>query len=133
MNEYVVCQDCANKRKWIDLIFCTVAGWWSPHGFLTTPFFVVFNVLALLRRPDPTFPSERFYKRARLNLARHLANQHVQTLIKQIAIAKAVKYQLRRWANIKRTDSIEPVCLSQRVARNVRRLDSGHDKGGGSP
>jgi hypothetical protein len=74
--------DCASQRKWSDLMFCAVAGWWSPHGFLITPFSIVFNVLALVRRPNPTLPSERLRKRVRMNLARHLANNHIQTLIK---------------------------------------------------
>jgi hypothetical protein len=82
MEEYVVCQNCASQRKWSDLMFCAVAGWWSPHGFLITPFSIVFNVLALVRRPNPTLPSERLRKRVRMNLARHLANNHIQTLIK---------------------------------------------------
>jgi hypothetical protein len=70
---YVVCQDCARQRQWGDLMFCLAAGWWSPHGFLITPFFVAFNILALVHRLDPALPSERFSKLVRMNLARRLA------------------------------------------------------------
>lgn len=58
-----------------DLTTCLAAGWWSPPGLLTTPFYVVFNVLALMHRPDPMMPSERFRKLMRMNLARQLVRQ----------------------------------------------------------
>jgi len=75
--EYVACQKCARAEQLADLSTCLFAGWWSPHGLLITPFFVVFNIAAFLRRPSRTVPSERFCKLARLMLARQLADQGV--------------------------------------------------------
>jgi hypothetical protein len=72
---YVACQDCARQQTLDNLALCSVAGWWSPHGFLATPFFIVFNILALFRRPDPMRPSEGFRKLVRMNLARRIASQ----------------------------------------------------------
>jgi len=72
-SNYVVCQECAREKQLNDLMFCVAAGWWSPHGFLITPFFIAFNVFALLHRLDPALPSERFRKLVRMNLARRLA------------------------------------------------------------
>lgn len=70
---HVVCLSCARKRQWSDLAFSAVAGWWSARGILTTPFYILFNVVALLRRPDSNSPSEGFRKLVRMNLARHIA------------------------------------------------------------
>jgi hypothetical protein len=74
-NDYVACQKCARIRQSKDLAFCLAAGWWSPHGFLITPFLSTFNIAAILHHQDPAVPSDRFRKLARVNLARHLANQ----------------------------------------------------------
>ena len=68
---YVACAKCARERQSTDLAICLSLGWWSPQGFLTTPFYVVFNIAAMLRRPNAAVPSERFFKLTRLNLARH--------------------------------------------------------------
>jgi hypothetical protein len=76
-NSYLTCHACARERQLSDLMFCLVAGWWSPHGLLITPFFIVFNMWALLHRHDSALPSERFQKLVRMNLARRLAaSQH---------------------------------------------------------
>jgi hypothetical protein len=40
---------------------------------ISTPFYILFNVIALLRRYDPASPSESFRKYVRMDLARHLA------------------------------------------------------------
>jgi hypothetical protein len=71
-DSYVVCRDCARKKQGEDLVFCLVAGWWSLPGIFMTPFFVSFNIAALLRHYDPAVPSERFRKLMRINLARSL-------------------------------------------------------------
>jgi hypothetical protein len=44
-------------------------------AYLSAPFLITLNVAAILRRQDLAVPSARFCKLARLNLARHLANQ----------------------------------------------------------
>jgi hypothetical protein len=72
---YLACQDCSRQQAFSNLAFCTIAGWWSPPGFLATPFFIVFNLFALFRRLDPTRPSEGFRKLIRMNLARKIASQ----------------------------------------------------------
>lgn len=69
---YILCQWCAKKRQARDLMFCLAAGWWSPHGFLITPFMLIFNVIALLKRCDPAIPSRRFRKYITINIARQL-------------------------------------------------------------
>jgi hypothetical protein len=76
-NEFIACKKCARAQQLADLSTCIAAGWWSPHGFFVTPFFVIFNIAARLRHHDPATPSDRFSKLARLILARHLANQEV--------------------------------------------------------
>jgi hypothetical protein len=73
--EYLACHKCGRAQQIGDLGLCLAAGWWSPHGFLITPFFVAFNVAAILRHQHPKQPSERFRKLVRVNLARRLANQ----------------------------------------------------------
>ena len=70
---HVVCIECARKRQWSNLAFSAIFGWWSVRGMISTPFYILFNVVALLRSPDPALPSESFRKLVRLNLARHLA------------------------------------------------------------
>lgn len=72
-NSYIACRECAHKRQSDDLLFCFLAGWWSPPGLLVTPFIIFFSILAMLKRPNPEIPSERFRKLVKLNLARHLA------------------------------------------------------------
>jgi hypothetical protein len=73
-NSYVVCRACARNRQLEDLATCLVAGWWSPPGFLITPFFIMFNIVAMFHRYDAAIPSERFRKLIRMNLARSIAN-----------------------------------------------------------
>jgi hypothetical protein len=73
--QYVACQQCARQQQVSDLGLCLSTGWWSPIGFLITPFFVIFNLAGLLRRQNPAVPSDRFRKLTRLHLARHLANR----------------------------------------------------------
>jgi hypothetical protein len=81
-NSYIACRGCATERQLSDLMFCMGAGWWSPHGFLATPFFIVLNFVALMNRVDPTVPSERFRKFARMELARRrrAGNQFLASL-----------------------------------------------------
>jgi hypothetical protein len=70
---HVVCVECARKRQWSNLACSAVFGWWSGRGMISTPFYILFNVIALLRRYDPASPSESFRKYVRMDLARHLA------------------------------------------------------------
>jgi hypothetical protein len=72
-NTFVACHKCPRIKQAKDLTFCLTAGWWSPHGFLITPFQAVFNIAALLRHQNPKVPSVRFRKLMKLNLARYLA------------------------------------------------------------
>jgi hypothetical protein len=74
-SSFVACQTCAHRRQKEDLLCCLLAGWWSPRGILTTPFFVVFNILAMFRRQDPGVASDRFRKLIRMRLAHQLASQ----------------------------------------------------------
>jgi hypothetical protein len=77
---FVACQECARQRHREDLVFCAVAGWWSPRGIFVTPFFIVFNIMAMLRPKDRTVASDRFRKLIRMNLARRLASQQDDSL-----------------------------------------------------
>jgi len=77
-NSYVVCRECASHRQFGDLFLCLFAGWWSPLGVVITPFYIAFNIAAMIVRPDPTVASERFRKLIRMNLARELGPAVVQ-------------------------------------------------------
>jgi hypothetical protein len=72
---FAACRRCARQEQMGDLATSLAVGWWSPHGFIITPFYIALNLAAMLRRRDPAVPSDRFYKLTRLNLARHLADQ----------------------------------------------------------
>jgi len=72
---HILCRNCARRRQIKDLMFCIFAGWWSLPGFLITPFQITFNIIAMLRTPNPAVPSERLRKIAKLDLARKLGSQ----------------------------------------------------------
>jgi hypothetical protein len=74
-NSFVACRECAHQQQSEDLAFCFFAGWWSPPGILITPFFILFNIVAMFRRQDPSLASDRFRIMVRMNVARHLASQ----------------------------------------------------------
>jgi|SRR6516164_2598983 hypothetical protein len=76
-NRFVACRKCARIRQAKHLAYCLAAGFWSPPGLLITPFQIIFNVAAILRRQDPAVPSDRFYKLTRLNLGRLLVDRGV--------------------------------------------------------
>ena len=72
---FVACQICARQRQREELGFSIVAGWWSPPGMLITPFFVLFNIVAMFRRQNSDVASDRFRKMIRMNVATQLAGQ----------------------------------------------------------
>jgi hypothetical protein len=72
-NSFVLCRECARKRQNEDLVFCLIAGWWSPPGVLITPFFIGLNIAAMLHHRKPAVTSDRFRKLIRINLARSLS------------------------------------------------------------
>jgi hypothetical protein len=70
---HVACVECARKSQWSNLESSAAFGWWSGRGMISTLFYILFNVIALLRHDDPASPSESFRKLVRMDLARYLA------------------------------------------------------------
>jgi len=72
--KHVCCGRCALKSQILDLVGCFLLGWWGiPLGLIVTPIQIGLNVAALLKRPDPSEPSDALRRLLRLQLARAIA------------------------------------------------------------
>ena len=65
------CRSCARKRQIKHLIGSSLLGWWSfPEGVVTTPIYIVANVVAFFRNPLKKGPSQALNDYARRLMAR---------------------------------------------------------------
>ncbi len=48
---HFMCRDCARRKQMLDLVACTVMGWWSFRGMLLTPFMIWRNAKAIREAP----------------------------------------------------------------------------------
>lgn len=68
--EHIVCRECARKKQILDLLLCSVFGWWGlPFGIIITPVQLLKNVIALFNSPGQTEPTELMTQRVRQMIA----------------------------------------------------------------
>jgi len=67
--QQVTCRRCAFTSQVGNLVFSAILGWWSAHGLLITPVYIVRNVIAIVSPPDPSEPSPKLVQVARVQLA----------------------------------------------------------------
>jgi len=66
----VCCGSCATKRALGDAAYSLFLGWWGiPWGLVMTPVQLVRNVVAMVRRPDPSEPTPALKQMVRMQIA----------------------------------------------------------------
>jgi len=72
----VCCGSCATKRALGDTAYSFLLGWWGfPWGIVMTPVQVVRNIVALVRRPDPSEPTPALKQMVRMQIAQNALAQ----------------------------------------------------------
>ena len=81
------CHSCGRNAKLHATEFAGLLGWWGlPWGLLMTPAQLVRNVGGIVKRPDPTRPSDKLVELVRKNLSARLLAEDRQ---RQAAAATA--------------------------------------------
>lgn len=70
---FLCCRACGRKKQLMATLFCGTLGWWSLNGLILTPFQIIANLSAMLKAPNPTYPSLELEKIVRTKLATDLA------------------------------------------------------------
>lgn len=59
---HICCRRCGRVEQLKDLLASLFLGWWGfPWGILVTPIHIVRNIIELLKRGDPSKPSNTLY------------------------------------------------------------------------
>jgi hypothetical protein len=66
------CRTCARRRQYMAVVSCATLGWWSLHGLIFTPAYVVYNLYEAFGKGSPNGPSPALRKLVSQQIAVHV-------------------------------------------------------------
>ncbi|MGH7741655.1 MAG: hypothetical protein ACRENS_06490 [Candidatus Eiseniibacteriota bacterium] len=68
--QHVCCTSCGQRARLLDILFCTLLGWWGfPWGLVITPIQIGRNLFSIAKTPDSSKPSAALESVVRMQLA----------------------------------------------------------------